>query len=176
MWQKLSKCYPPQLELIALFLLLLAFYIALSNYSILPDTIPVHFNAQGIPDNWGSKRMVFLYPGLNAFIYVSFTALNIWFATTKDPKSLINLPQKRKAVLSNAQAEELRTFLNRCLFLLKVIIQGLTIYLVYITIELAWGRVNSLGQGFFLFIAAIIGVAGFMVWKAFHLTRIPSQR
>jgi len=169
MWQKLSRCYPPRLELIPLVLLALTIYLALSNYATLPDTIPTHFNERGIADDWGSKSAIFFLLGLNALIYILFTTLNIWFAVVRDPRSLINLPAKWKAGLSDTQIEKLRRALNRYLFLLKIIIQGLTAYIVYITIEMAWERADSLGSLFFLFILAILAVVGLMLWKAFQV-------
>ena len=173
MWQKLSKCYPPHLELIPLLLLAFTLYLALSNYATLPDTIPTHFNAEGIADDWGSKTTIFFILGINALIYVLFTVLNIWFAIAKDPRALINLPAKRKAALSDKQVEALRVTLNRYLFLLKIAVQGLTAYLLYIIIEIAWERAQSLGVMFFLFILAILVIAGLMVWKAFQITKTP---
>ena len=173
MWQKLSKCYPPHLELIPFVLLALTIYLALSNYATLPDTIPTHFNEQGIADDWGSKSAIFFLLGLNAFIYILFTTLNIWLAIVRDPRSLINLPEKWKAALSDTQVEKLRRVLNRYLFLLKIVMQGLFTYILYITIEMSWQRADSLGSLFSLFILAILAVAGLMVWKAFQIARPP---
>lgn len=175
MWRKLAKCYPPQLELVSLFLLVLALYLALSNYSALPDTIPTHFDAGGNPDGWSGKSSVFIFPALSAFIYLLFTSLNIWFAVTKDPKRMINLPGKWKAVLTAEQTEELRVFMNRCLFLLKLLIQGLAAYGTYITIEIARGRASGLGAPWFLFTIAVLILAGFMIWKSLRITRTARQ-
>ena len=175
MWQKLSKCYPPHFELIPLVLLVFTVYLALSNYGALPDTIPTHFNAQGIADDWGSKSTLFITLGLNAFIYILFTTLNIWFAVVKDPRSLISLPAKRKAALSDTQVEALRVTLNRYLFLLKILMQGLFAYILYITIEIVWERADSLGSIFSLFILGIFAVAGLMLWKAFRLPESPNR-
>lgn len=173
MWQKLSKCYPPYLELIPLLLLVFTLYLALSNYTTLPDTIPTHFNAEGIADDWGSKTTIFFILGLNALIYVLFTVLNIWFAIVNDPRVLINLPAKRKAALSDKQIEALRVTLNRYLFLLKIVMQGLFTYILYIMIEIALERAHSLGVLFFLFILALLAVVALMVWKAFQITKTP---
>jgi len=175
MWQKLSKCYPPHLELIPLFLLGFTLYFALSNYNALPDTIPTHFNAQGIADDWGSKNTLFFLLGLNAFIYILFTILNIWFATVKDPRALINLPAKWKAAISGTQIETLRVMMNRYLFLMKILIQGLTTYIIYITVKMAQERADNLGTPFFFFILAILAVTGLMVWRTLRITKTPSQ-
>jgi len=171
MRQKLGKCYPPYLELISLLLLVLAFYLAWSNYSALPETIPTHFNGHGVPDDWGSKNMIFLFPALSAFIFILLTSLCIWCAATDDPLKLINLPLKWKANLTAEQAEELRIFIIRCLFAMKLIIQGLAAYGIYITIEITCERAAGLGTAWFLFIAAIVALAGFILWKAFRMSR-----
>ena len=174
MWQKLSKCYPPTLELISILLLVLAIYIAFSNYSSLPERIPVDFNSQGIPEEWANKNMIFLYPGLGVFIYLLFTTLNIWFAVTKNPKSLINMPKKWKDSLSDSQTEELRVILNRYLFVLKVVIQSLMLYLLYASIEVALEKTSSIGGTIFsLFTLAILVVVSLIVWKLIRITKTP---
>ncbi len=171
MWRRLAKCYPPELELISLFLLVLTFYLALSNYPTLPDTIPTHFDAGGKPDAWGGKSAVFIWPALSAFIYFLLTSVSIWFAIIKDPRKLMNLPRRWKAALSDEQTEELRIFMNRCLFLLKLVIQGLAAYGTYITLEIARERASGLGTPWFLFTIAVLTLAGLMLWKSFRLYR-----
>ena len=113
MWQKLRKSYPPQLELIALFVLVFTVYWVIANYAFLSETIPTHFNFQGIPDKWGSKNEILVFPIMGAFLYIVLTTLNIILAVAKDLRKYINLPPKRKAVLSDVKVEELRIFLNR---------------------------------------------------------------
>ena len=100
--------------------------------------------------------------------------INVLFAIVKDPRKLINLPPKRKAALSNAQVEKLRIFLNRSLFALKILIQGLLAYAVYMTIEVALFRATSLGVPWFLFMVAILTLAGYMVWESFRITAHPN--
>jgi uncharacterized membrane protein len=174
MWQKFSKSYPLHLELIPLFLLVITFYLAWANYASLPDTIPTHFNAQGLPDEWAGKKSIFAFPGFSAFMYLSLTSFNIWLALTKNPRRYINLPKKRLENLTDAQAKKLLIFLNRCLFVLKTFFQGLAIYLVYVTIEVAHGRAAGLGFPFYLIIAVIIGVVIFMLWQSLRRTAVPT--
>ena len=127
MWQKLRKSYPPQLELIALFVLVFTVYWVIANYAFLSETIPTHFNFQGIPDKWGSKNGILVFPIMGAFLYIVLTTLNIIVAVAKDLRKYINLPPKRKAMLSDAKVEELRIFLNRSLFALKVVTRDLSL-------------------------------------------------
>ncbi len=174
MWQKLSKCYPPTLELIPISLLVIAIYIAFSNYSALPESIPIDFNSQGIAEDWANKNMIFLYPGLGVFIYLLFTSINIWFAITKNPKSLINLPKKWKDSLNDSQTEELRLTLNRYLFTLKVVILGLMLYLLYASIEVALEKASNIGGTVFTIITlAILVVVGLMLWRTLKIVRTP---
>jgi uncharacterized membrane protein len=175
MLQKLARCYPLQLELIPLLLLILAFYIALSNYSLLPDTIPIHFDAQGNPDGWCSKGMIFVGPIASAVIFILLTAFNVILAVADNPKRFINLPKKRKDALTETQAETLAIFINRCLFVLKTLILCLFTYLTWQTTQIALDKASNLGILFKLLIGIILALVGYMVWKSLRLNKMPSD-
>ncbi|MFC1860689.1 DUF1648 domain-containing protein [Chloroflexota bacterium] len=176
MWHKLNKCYPPTLELIPFLLLVLTVYLAFSNYSILPEKLPIDFDSRGVPEEWNSKNVVvFLYFGVGVFIYLLLTASNIWFAVTGDPKSLINLPKKWKAALNDVQTEKLRVILNRYLFILKILIQSMILYLLYSSIEIALERTGSIGTPMTLLVVAIFIIIALMVWKSFSISRTPHR-
>lgn len=172
MWQRLSKSYPLPLEVIHLFLVFLGFYLAATNYGSLPDRIPTHFGIQGVPDGWGGKSQIYVSPAVGAFVYVMFGVIMALFAAVKDPMKLINLPhfpQKRKAALTEAQAEELRLFILRALLVMKLFMMGLTTYLTYNTIQVAMGLEPGLGAPFFVFLAGILVAAGAMAWKSLKI-------
>ena len=173
MWERWRRCYPLQLELFSLVLVFLCFYIAFSNYSSLPDQIPMHFNASGNPDDYGSKAWILSFPIASAVVFLLFTALNILFAAVKDPRRFINLPSGKKAteVLTETQGEAIRVFVNRYLFVLKLIMLGLFTYLAWQTVEIAFGRSSSMGFWLWLFVVAILAVSGYMIWKLIILTR-----
>jgi hypothetical protein len=122
-----------------------------------------------VPDGWGDKSSILALLVLNVFVYVLLTVINVLLAIVRDPRKLINLPEKRKAALTDAQVEWLRIFLNRCLFVMKVLIQGFLLYTVYITIEVALGRAEGLGDYWLLFIMAILAVVAVMVWRSFRI-------
>ncbi|MEP7165982.1 MAG: DUF1648 domain-containing protein [Ferruginibacter sp.] len=46
------------------------------QYSKLPDTIPIHFNASGNIDNYGNKLSIFLLPAIISIVFVGLTILN----------------------------------------------------------------------------------------------------
>ena len=167
--QRLGRCYPLQFELVPLLLLGLTIYLILSNYSTLPDTIPSHFDARGVADDWGSKKTIFFFPAVVVPLYVFLCLFDAWISLVKDPKSLINLPDRTKAAISEAGAEELRVLIGRCLFLIKTLTVGLMSYCVYATIEVARGEARGLGIAFYLILGAILVCAAFMAWKSLSL-------
>lgn len=52
--------------------------IAVGEYGDLPERIPIHFNAGGIPDDWGPRAMVFLLPLIGFGQYLLMTFLNYY--------------------------------------------------------------------------------------------------
>jgi len=88
---------------------------------------------------------------------------------TKDPKSLISLPDRTKAAISEARAEELRVLIARCLLLIKTLTVALMTYSVYATIEVAHGEAQGLGIAFYLILAAVLVSIAFMVWKSLSM-------
>jgi len=169
MWQKLSRGYPLRLELFPLALLAFTLYLTISSYASLPDHVPAHFNFQGVPDRWGGRGEVIIFPVLSFFLYCLFIGITVALSVVKDPKSMINLPSRMKAALTVAQAEGLRVVLLRSLFALKMLTLGLLAYLAFTTIQVAAGRATSIGVYLLVFVAAILAVAGYMVWRSLRL-------
>jgi uncharacterized membrane protein len=176
MWLKLNRYYPFRLELIPMLLLVLTWYFAASNYPSLPQQIPLHFNASGIVDGWGSPSSIFLGPVIGLLFYLLLTLISVLFCFVPDPKKLINLPRQRLDRISPESVQKLVRVISRSLFSLKVIELVLVLYLVYITIEIAFNRAQNLGIWFPLFIAAILVLVCYMVWQSFRLTAEPKKQ
>ena len=170
LWQKLGRCYPLSLELVPLLLLALAVYWVASNYSALPTVIPTHFGAQGRVDGWGGKSTLLILPAVSVGVYVLLTAIGAAMSLVEDPRSLINLPAKSKAVLTNTEAEELRVFVVRSLLVTKTLTVGVMVYLVSATIEVARGQAEGLGTWFYVLVGAILVCAAYMTWRSLSLT------
>jgi uncharacterized membrane protein len=170
MLKKLSQIYPPYLELIGIFLLFLVAYLTWTAYPALPDTIPTHFDIQGLPDGWGSKNEILIFPLISLFIFLLLSGIIIAFLYIKDPKKMINLPASVKERITPEQAEILRIFLVRCLFALKILMLGMFTYLLYYNIETALSGPSSAGNNFILFFtAAILILVLYMVYKSFRI-------
>jgi uncharacterized membrane protein len=56
------------------FLLLPVIYLAYV-WSTLPDTVPIHFDASGVPNGWGGKASEFILTGANLFVYFLMLSL-----------------------------------------------------------------------------------------------------
>lgn len=54
-------------------LLVFLWRFTIKHYADLPQTIPVHFDFDGKPDRFGSKRYSFLLPGILTVLYFIFT-------------------------------------------------------------------------------------------------------
>jgi uncharacterized membrane protein len=169
MLQKMRKIYPLQLDIIPLVLIFLAIYFTAANHASLPERIPTHFNSQGFPDEWSSKNDLIIYPAMDFFIYVLFTGISVAMAVVKDPKRLINLPARIKESLTAAQADDLRVVLVRCLLALKIVIMGMMTYLLFGNIEVALGHSASLGHWPFVFVALMLLVVGYMLYRTFKI-------
>jgi uncharacterized membrane protein len=63
-------------EIITISLLVLLIIYTFISFQEMPDTVPTHFNAQGEPDSFGSKNMMWLLPGIGLAIYIVFSILN----------------------------------------------------------------------------------------------------
>lgn len=56
--------------------LLLLIGLPILHYSSLPDTIPIHFNAKGVADGYGSKGTLLMLPILGTVMFIGLYALN----------------------------------------------------------------------------------------------------
>ena len=63
------------LEGLGLIFLIVMFVMTAQQYSSLPAQVPIHFNAAGVADNYGSKNTVWLMPVLSLVMYLGLSAL-----------------------------------------------------------------------------------------------------
>lgn len=64
------------LEIIGLCTLLALWTLVILNYTKLPDTIPIHYNASGEIDGYGNKSMIWNILLIGSIIYAGMTLLN----------------------------------------------------------------------------------------------------
>lgn len=142
------------LEFVAAAGLLLGFYLLLTKYASLPDTIPVHFNFRGDPDSWGSKATIWIIGAASVILYSSMTLI------TRAPH-IFNYPFSITTENAERQYRIARTFLT----LLKSEIVWCFSVLIYSTIEIGMGEANRLPPtGLFIFLGLfVVSLVGFFV-------------
>ena len=57
-------------DLLNLGLVIFLWWFTIKNYKALPQRIPIHFDVEGKPDNFGSKKYVFFTPILSLVFYI----------------------------------------------------------------------------------------------------------
>jgi hypothetical protein len=100
--------------------------LALFGSDRLPERIPIHFDALGRPDGWGSPAMLVLLPAITLIIYLLFTVVTSFPGAFHYPV--------RVTVLNRQRMQNLALDLMAWL---KVEIVGLLTWMQWLTIEVA---------------------------------------
>ncbi|KXX71318.1 DUF1648 domain-containing protein [Flammeovirga sp. SJP92] len=112
-------------EIIAILVLLLIWLLPLMVYEELPNEIAIHFNAQGIPDNYGHKSTLFILPVVSSLLFILLTVLNKYPHTFNYPTVITEENAERQYMLS-----------TRFMRFLKLAILIVFLVIVYKTIEM----------------------------------------
>lgn len=141
-----------QLKTLSLVILVVMVIYSITNFANLPDEIPIHFNAKGEADGWGTKNILFFIPGVCGFLF-----LMMHFIGNLKPKTY-NFPVKLTEDNARKQVELAREMMQA----LNVVIFGLMFYILWRMVDLATGGTGGLGVFFMVvFLVAIFGVIGY---------------
>lgn len=153
---RLRQAYPLKLELLPLLLVALGVYLVVASYSDLPARIPVHFNAAGDPDRWGSRGMLLLLVVAQVLlVYLNTTFFSVLMAVVADFR----------------QGEAARATVLRLLFWVKTLAAGLLTYLLYQGIQVAQARQPGIGSAWWLFLVALALLSGYFLLKLWRMFR-----
>ncbi|MGW8124079.1 DUF1648 domain-containing protein [Roseivirga echinicomitans] len=125
------------MEVLGWLLLIGIWVLTLDSYPNLPDTIPIHFNAAGKPDGFGSKWNILTLPVIASVLFIGMSILNKYPHVFNYPESIT----EEYALKSYTMA----TRLIRVLKLVLVIIFGM---IVYSTLQNINGKADGLGPWF----------------------------
>ena len=125
------------LEVIGWILLIGTWILTFTNYFDLPETIPIHFNAAGEADGFGSKKTILALPIISTLLFIGMTFLN------KYPH-VFNYPNE----ITEENALSQYTNATRILRYLKVIIVLIFGGIVFMTIQNVNGKADGLGTWF----------------------------
>ena len=155
--EKLFSPLDKNIELTAYIILFVLWVLTTITYFNLPDNIPIHYNASGVPDNFGKKSTIIMLPIIGTILFLLLTYLN------KHPRIL----NKSTAFTGeNTQHEYIyRTRTIRLLKLAIVIIFSLIVLFTYLT---AVGKTKGLGIWFLPFIICILMIPTiYLILKTF---------
>jgi uncharacterized membrane protein len=126
------------------------------HYSELPETIPIHFGADGDVDAWGSRKFIWILPIVGTIIYIGLTVLSNY------PHSFNYL---KKITPDNAFVQYRNSV--KMIRFIKVLISASFAYLTSIIIDGATVSSNSLGPYFVPgFIIMVFCIIGFFLFKS----------
>ncbi len=110
------------------------------EYPDLADKVPIHYGANGSPDDWGSKSTLLILPLVSIIFYAGLTVINIYPHTFNFP---IKITQEN-AVRQYELAKSLIT-------ILKFTLVGTFLYIQLQTINVAKELQSGLGVYFIVF-------------------------
>jgi hypothetical protein len=139
------------IDSIGITILILGWWIALSSYPRLPETIPMHFGIKGDVDGWGGRWTIFLLPVIATLIF----ALDLWIFNRPDviartPASLI-IP----------------------LHLLVMEMAALFTYLTWRISAVAFGKASGIGYWFWILLLAVMFTGGYVAIIASQQSQQP---
>lgn len=150
------------LEIIACLLLLLTAGLSIYAYTGMPETIPIHFNLQGQPDDYGSKGTIFLLP-----VVCVFTMGMMYFILKSPSMQKFNYPRKVKP-------ENQEKFRLLSLRLIRMIMVTVGILFLALTMEIwliATGVLRPLGSWFFVLLLLLVFLPiGYYMIRVFRLS------
>lgn len=125
------------LEILGLVGLVFLIVLPIYYYSDLPETIPGHFGANGEPDKFREKDKIWTLPVIGTVLYAGLYWLNQY-------PHLFNYPQKVTA----ENAEQLYKITTRMIRTMNTVIVVVFAYIIYSTIQVAFGNQSGLGTWF----------------------------
>jgi uncharacterized membrane protein len=125
------------LEALALLGLMTLIGFAIYHYPRLPETIPSHFNASGIPDDYSSKTSFLMLSVIGLFIYILMSLI-----------ALIPHQFNFSVKITPANALKQYTFAIRLVRYLKAAIIWLFFYISYATVRVVAKTDSGLGLWF----------------------------
>ena len=122
----------------------------------LPETIPIHFVANGEADGFSGKGIIWTLPIIGMVMYVGMFWLNKYH-------HIFNYPQQ----VTKENAERLYTIGTRMIMTLNSIITCIFAYITYSTIQTSLGNQDGLGTWFTpVFVILIFVVTGYFLYQS----------
>lgn len=122
------------IDICGVVILIIMWYHTFSNYNYLPSSIPTHYNWFGEVDGLGQKQIISIMPIFASVLFVGFSLINHFLSGNKPSILKFNSIQI--------------FWCNRLISLLKLIFVLIIGLIHYKTIQIAFGKCDSLGSWF----------------------------
>lgn len=126
------------------------------HFSSLPDSIPVHFDAMGRPDRYGSKTSLWLFSSIGIILYIGMAVVNRYPHTFNYlmPITARNAPRQYGLA-------------TKMVRMLNVVIAAVFFSITYGMIQTAMGHASGLGAFILpLSVAPILAILGWYLYEA----------
>jgi len=144
------------LSSLALFCLCFMMCVTVIYYNKLPDQIPIHFDANGDPDGFAGKNMIF---GLPILSLILISGLHFLSKVPHTYNYIIEIT-KENAHLQYQQASRMMRAMN-------AIIAAMFSYILWASIQVALGNWTGLGSGFLVIsMLTLFGTIFYFVMKS----------
>lgn len=117
------------LEIFGILVVLVSFILPAIYYSSLPDSLPRHFGADGQPDAYGSKGIIWVLPSVGFILYLTIGLVS-------NAPGLINLPFRPDP----EKIESYQRKYSRMIRILNVFMICLFTSITYTTIQIGLGN------------------------------------
>ena len=139
------------IEIVSLIGVIVLVVLSVISYPRLPASIPTHFDAAGNANDYSSKSMIFLLPGIALVLYAGY---------------IFNYPVN----ITRENAFRMYRHATRMIRILNFLIVIMFLYLNWQTIAVAKGSSSGLGAWFLpLNIGTVLGVSIYMVIRMYKL-------
>ena len=147
------------IEIVSLIGVIVLVVLSVISYPRLPASIPTHFDAAGNANDYSSKSMIFLLPGIALVLYAGLSILNRF-------PYIFNYPVN----ITRENAFRMYRHATRMIRILNFLIVIMFLYLNWQTIAVAKGSSSGLGAWFLpLNIGTVLGVSIYMVIRMYKL-------
>ncbi|MFZ3591221.1 DUF1648 domain-containing protein [Bacillus sp. DJP31] len=146
------------LDILAILLFVWNLVYLLMEWSSLPGTIPIHYNALGIVDGYGDKSTVWILPVVGIILWIGLTTLERF----PHVYNYMHLTQENV----ERQYKNARLMIN----VTKNFVLALFVYLDLKMIQVAYGNETGLGASFLpITLTLTFGLTTFFIIQSFRL-------
>lgn len=145
------------LEVIAAAGLIVLIVFVIISWPELPDQIPSHFGASGLPDAWSRKLSIWSLPGIGAGLYLLLTIVSKFPHTFNFPWAVTEENAERQYQIGRTMVVSLKAELT-----------WLFTYIEFGVIQVAMGKTNGLGMLFLpITLIIVFGTIAICLFKGY---------